>query len=208
MWPFSPVKEPVATDYNQFLDNWLWLTLAINWTAHNQLHAVQLSCSQWGNAVQPVAVAVVLNLGQKLDPTGLRRSNPNQSDDRVTKRISHRSKNGTERMPQMWKLMLLMPVKWSLRGLWWCLMRASPKLWNLVDRKVDRWVCWRLERLVLNVPGIAQDDDHDCNIGSQLKMKGETMKDLDLMFLKRIPVNFNSGNKVEKLKGCWCLVCK
>ena len=61
---------------------------------------------------------------------------------------------------------------------------------------------------MLNVPGIAQDDNHNCDMGSQWKMKGEMMKDLDLMFSKWILVNFKSENKLEKLKGHWCLVCK
>jgi hypothetical protein len=61
---------------------------------------------------------------------------------------------------------------------------------------------------VLNVPGIMQDDDHNCDIGSRLKMKGETTKDLDLMFSTRKVINFKSGNNVEKCKGRWCLICK
>ena len=56
-----------------------------------------------------------------------------------------------------------------------------------------------------------QDSDdlvHDCDLGSRLKLKGETTKDLELIFSSQIVVNFKKGGKVEKLKGCWCNICR
>ena len=41
-----------------------------------------------------------------------------------------------------------------------------------------------------------------------MKLKGETTKDLELIFSSQIVVNFKKGGKVEKLKGCWCNICR
>ena len=52
------------------------------------------------------------------------------------------------------------------------------------------------------------DSVHNCDLGSQLKLKGKTTKDLELIFSSRIVVNFKKGGKVEKLKGRWCNICR
>jgi hypothetical protein len=48
------------------------------------------------------------------------------------------------------------------------------------------------------------DERHQAKIGGQLVTKGDSTKDLDLMFLKCGKVDFGDG----ALKGRWCIVCK
>ncbi|KAH9058015.1 hypothetical protein EDB83DRAFT_2315976 [Lactarius deliciosus] len=52
------------------------------------------------------------------------------------------------------------------------------------------------------------DEQHQSKIGRQLATKGDMTKDLDLMFSKRVRVNFRKGNKDTLLSGRWCLLCK
>jgi hypothetical protein len=49
------------------------------------------------------------------------------------------------------------------------------------------------------------DEQHHARIGEQLATKGDTTKDLDLMFLKPGKVKFGAD---EILKGRWCITCK
>jgi hypothetical protein len=49
------------------------------------------------------------------------------------------------------------------------------------------------------------DEQHHARIGEQLATKGDTTKDLDLMFLKPGKVKFGVD---EILKGRWCITCK
>lgn len=59
-----------------------------------------------------------------------------------------------------------------------------------------------------------QEDDleerHQANIGEELATKGETTKDLDLMFEPKGRVNFRKkgGGGGRQLKGRWCMTCK
>jgi hypothetical protein len=50
------------------------------------------------------------------------------------------------------------------------------------------------------------DERHQAKIGAQLVTKGDSTKDLDLMFVKHGKVNFGDG--AGALKGRWCIACK
>jgi hypothetical protein len=52
------------------------------------------------------------------------------------------------------------------------------------------------------------DEKHQALIGGQLVTKADTTKDLDLMFSKRVKVNFKKGKKETLLNGRWCITCK
>lgn len=61
------------------------------------------------------------------------------------------------------------------------------------------------------VDGVRQGSDlevHKAPIGEVVTTKGETTKDLDLMFLKKGTVNFKTNGKDNKVKGRWCITCK
>ena len=51
----------------------------------------------------------------------------------------------------------------------------------------------------IHIDGLQQGGDlkkqYQARIGEELAMKGDMTKDLDLMFLKRVKVNFRKGNK-------------
>jgi len=64
--------------------------------------------------------------------------------------------------------------------------------------------------LHIPVDGVRQGSDievHKAPIGEVVTTKGETTKDLDLMFLKKGTVNFKTNGKDNKVKGRWCITC-
>jgi hypothetical protein len=98
-------------------------------------------------------------------------------------------------------------------------MRMAVGIWNL--KSVTR-TCLR-DKMVLrhvtsqnkhHIPadGLRQrdelDEEHGPTIGVLLATKADTTKDLDLMFSKRVKVNFRKDNKGTLLNGRWCLTCK
>jgi hypothetical protein len=52
------------------------------------------------------------------------------------------------------------------------------------------------------------DEQHQAAIGEHLTAKGDSTKDLDLMFSKKVSVNFRRGGKATLEKGRWCFTCK
>lgn len=52
------------------------------------------------------------------------------------------------------------------------------------------------------------EEQHQARIGDVLSTKGETTKDLDLMFSKRVKVNFKKHGKDELVMGRWCTTCR
>jgi hypothetical protein len=82
---------------------------------------------------------------------------------------------------------------------------------GLQDEMVLRYVTSRV-KLHIPVDGLRQrgelDEEHGATIGGLLVTKADTTKDLDLMFSKRVKVNFRKDNKGTLLNGHWCLTCK
>jgi hypothetical protein len=74
------------------------------------------------------------------------------------------------------------------------------------------WVCSLHIRPHVLIDGPQQASDleekHQAKIGGELATKGETTKDLDLMFSKRVKVNFRKSGKETLVKGRWCITCK
>jgi hypothetical protein len=52
------------------------------------------------------------------------------------------------------------------------------------------------------------EECHQAHIGEELATKGETTKDLDLMFSSRVKVNFWKGGEGKLMTGHWCMTCK
>jgi hypothetical protein len=82
---------------------------------------------------------------------------------------------------------------------------------GLQDEMVLRYVTSRVKHHI-PVDGLQQrgelDEEHGATIGGLLATKADTTKDLDLMFSKRVKVNFRKDNKGTLLNGRWCLTCK
>jgi hypothetical protein len=51
-------------------------------------------------------------------------------------------------------------------------------------------------------------EHHDIEVPSRKPVKTEQARNIQTIFMDRLVVGFLEGGQVEKVKGCWCNVCR
>jgi len=79
---------------------------------------------------------------------------------------------------------------------------------DLMGNDEVSWFNVRRMELTLVLKEEDLEEHHVAEIPESLVMKSEQTKDLLLMFTDKKTVLFRQGDKVEKVTGRWCKVCK